>query len=109
GFDSEVKSYQQLFNLNNYSPSTDNPNSELAFFWNNGMIPETIQNSINFTLVKEPGGYVSFVNATNTLAFRVYAGEDATNDKGSLANISFVRIAFPVLFDKFPYYTHAIL
>src|SRR5690606_19209116 len=99
GFDNELDGYKRKFNLA-FDPQKDANAGNVILLWNNGMIPQKVENSINFTLLKEPSGWVTFVNNTYGYSFRVFAGQDAIKDSSGLANINFIRVAFPALLDK---------
>lgn len=104
GFDEEGRLFEEKFKLKN-EPRNKN-NGELIFFWNNGLGPVKAENSINFSILKGQGGYVTFVNEEwgINIPFPLPEGK-STNS--ALGDLEFIRVAFPKYVERKPYYTHA--
>lgn len=104
GFDDEGRRFEEKFKINNV-PRNKN-SGDLVFFWNNGLSPVKAENSINFSVIKGQGGYVTFANEELGLSipFPVPAGS-STNS--ALGDLSFVRVAYPKYVERKPFYTGA--
>jgi hypothetical protein len=104
GFDDEARQFEERFGIKNVAKINNQP--ELIFFWNNGLGPVKSESSINFSIVKGQGGYVTFVNEEFGLniPFPLPAG-NSTNS--ALADLEFIRVAFPKYVEREPYYTNA--
>lgn len=104
GFNEEARQFEDRFGIKN-NPKTNNQ-PELIFFWNNGLGPVKSENSINFSIVKGQGGYVTFVNEELGLniPFPLPAGS-STNS--ALGDLEFIRVAFPKYVERAPYYSNA--
>lgn len=106
GFNEEGRQFEERFGIKNNPYSNNQP--ELIFFWNNGLGPVKSENSINFSIVKGQGGYVTFVNEELgiNIPFPMPAGS-STNS--ALGDLEFIRVAFPKYVEREPYYTTASL
>lgn len=106
GFNEEGRQFEERFGIKNVSKNNNQP--ELIFFWNNGLGPVKSENSINFSIVKGQGGYVTFVNEELgiNIPFPMPAGS-STNS--TLGDLEFIRVAFPKYVERAPYYTNASL
>ncbi len=104
GFDDEAQRFEEKFKMKNVprKPNT----GEVVFFWNNGLSPVKAENSINFSIVKGQGGYVTFVNEDLGLNIPFPV---PNNDKssGGLGDLEFVRVAFPKYLERKPFYNTA--
>lgn len=94
GFQDQVEFYQKKFNLYDDLKTIKN-NGELVFFWNNGLGPVKSENSINFTLVRGQGGYVTFVNKDYGLNIPVFLPQNDTARHSALSQLELIRVAFP--------------
>lgn len=104
GFDDEAMRFEEKFKLKNVARNRNA--GQLVFFWNNGLSPVKAENSINFSIVKGQGGYVSFVNEDLGLNIPFPVSQ---NDKksGGLGDLEFVRVAFPKYLERKPFYSSA--
>jgi hypothetical protein len=68
--------------------------SEVVFFWHNGLGPVKSEWSINFSIVRGAGGYVTFVNDELGLSIPFPMPDKEYNESG-LNRLEFIRIAFP--------------
>ncbi len=104
GFDDEARQFEDRFGIKNVAKINNQP--ELIFFWNNGLGPVKSESSINFSIVKGQGGYVTFVNEEFGLniPFPLPAG-NSTNS--ALGDLEFIRVAFPKYVERAPYYSNA--
>lgn len=104
GFDEEGRLFEEKFQLKN-EPRNKN-NGELIFFWNNGLGPVKAENSINFSIVKGQGGYVTFANEELGLNIPFPLPEGKSTNS-ALGDLEFIRVAFPKYIERKPYYTSA--
>lgn len=106
GFDDEGRRFEEKFNLKNEPKNS--ANGEVVFFWNNGLSPVKAENSINFSIIKGQGGYVTFAN--DELGLSIPFPVPADKSTGSaLGDLEFIRVAFPKYVERKPYYTNAKL
>jgi hypothetical protein len=106
GFRDEGSAYEHEFNLT--YEAEDRNNGSLVFFWNNGLGPVKDQWSINFSIVPQADGSLRLVNWDLNLSFP-YAGSSDKEKNKSLANLKFIRVAFPKYVSRKPLYTSARL
>lgn len=92
GFREDYNFYSNQFNMK-YERPTDG--GELVVFWDNGLGPVKDEWSINFTVMRGQGGYVTFVNEEFNLSFPFYVGD--SKREAELTDLQFVRVAFPKL------------
>lgn len=104
GFDEEGRLFEEKFKLKN-EPRNKN-NGELIFFWNNGLGPVKAENSINFSIIKGQGGYVTFANDELGLSIPFPLPEGKSSNS-VLGDLEFIRVAFPKYIERKPYYTSA--
>ena len=105
GFLTELEQYEQEFRKK-YKASVSE-GGELVFFWNNGLGPVKSEWSINFTILKGSGGYVTFANEEYGFNFPFLLSSD--DERGDLTDLRFFRIAFPKYIERQPLYTAANL
>jgi len=105
GFREELLHYEQKFGINYEHQNV--ADSELIFFWHNGLGPVKDEWSINFAIVKGEGGIVNFVNrdAGFTFAYDTnkYYGKKSTD----FGDLKAIRVAFPKYVTRQPYYDSA--
>jgi len=89
GFTTEMDFYQREFEMLDYKPTK--PESELVFFWHNGLGPVKDEWSFTFTTGGYSTGFYTFTDEFGQ-PYPVQCTEAQAN---SLAGISVVRIAFP--------------
>ncbi len=104
GFEDEGIRFEEKFKLKNIPRNANN--GEVVFFWNNGLSPVKAENSINFSIVKGQGGYITFVNEDLGLSLPFPVQQD-DNKSGGLGDLEFVRVAFPKYLERKPYYASA--
>ena len=85
GFLTELEQYEQEFKRK-YKPSV-NEGGELVFFWNNGLGPVKSEWSINFTIIKGSGGFVTFANEEYGFNFPFLLNSD--DERGDLTDLRF--------------------
>lgn len=103
GFYEEQRQYEEKFKMQ-YTPE-DEGNGTLLFFWNNGLGPIKVQNTITFTIVPGDNGNMTFVNHELGLVIP-YHVEDKDQRNG-LAGLKVVRVAFPKYVSRVPLYNSA--
>lgn len=104
GFYKELESYENSFGMK-YTP-TSLTESELIFFWQNGLGPVKGEWSINFYIVRGEGGTVTFVNEGLGLSFPFFLSPDDA-ESGGLGDLKFIRVAFPRYLERKPFYRRA--
>ncbi|MEQ8239606.1 MAG: hypothetical protein RIA69_10360 [Cyclobacteriaceae bacterium] len=104
GFQDEVRFYEKEFNMK-YTPSESD--AELVFFWHNGLGPVKAEWSINFTVLPDDSGMVTFANEDLgfNMAFPVSSGEEYNG----ITDLKFFRIAFPKYVERVPVFNKATL
>lgn len=106
GFTEEARAFEERFAMKYEAIASGTP--ELVFFWNNGLGPVKSENSINFSIVKGQGGYVTFVN--EEMGLNIPFPLPAGNSTGSaLGDLQFIRVAFPKYVERAPYYSQAFI
>jgi hypothetical protein len=93
GMRAELERYEEQFKKQ-YVQEKQKGEGSLVCFWNNGLGPVKAEWSINFTVVKGQGGYVTFVNDELGLNFPFFIGGGGDGNS-SLSDLKFVRVAFP--------------
>ncbi len=107
GFDNEVDFFERKFNMK-YKAKPANT-GEIIFFWNNGLGPVKDENSINFSIIKGQGGYVTFVNEEMGLTFPFYLPANESDNSSGLSDLEFFRVSFPKYVERKPYYNSAYI
>lgn len=107
GFKDDAQRYEQQYQLKN--EAADPAKGELLFFWNNGLGPVKGENSINFTILPGQDGLVTFANEEYGINFPFYLPANEKNKQSSLADLKFMRVAFPKYIERPTYYRSASL
>jgi hypothetical protein len=107
GFRKEQHQYEDEFGFQ--YQQADSIGSSAVFFWLNGLGPVKSEWSVNFTMVKGEGGWATFVNDEYGLSFPVFIGDLSSNEKSSLDDLRFIRVAMPRYSDRQPVYNEATL
>jgi hypothetical protein len=100
GLYTEKQEYEKQFGLN-YNEKEGEAN--FVLLWNNGMGPIKDEWGINFAIVYNGGGWVTFVNADLGFAFPFYIGE--TNLRG----LTWIKVVFPRYIERKSLFTQAQL
>lgn len=106
GFNQELERYEQEFGRKYQHEKKEG--GELLFFWHNGLGPVKDEWSINFAIVKQQGGAVLFVNEELGLSFPFNLSSGGTGS-ASLADLKFIRVAFPKYIERRPLFERAEL
>ena len=101
GFGEELEWYEKKF-ATKYQHQ-EKAESELLFFWHNGLGPVKDEWSLNFFIVKGQGGIVTFVNDELGLSFP-FPLPPKEEGGASLGDLKFVRAAFPKYLERKPYF-----
>lgn len=104
GFDEEGRRFEEKFKLKNEPRNKEN--GELLFFWNNGLGPVKAENSINFSIIKGEGGYVTFANDELGLSIP-FPLPQGNSTNSAIGDLEFIRVAFPKYVERTPYYKDA--
>ncbi len=107
GFRQEAEGYEKKYNLK--YEATEATKGELVFFWNNGLGPIKGENSINFTILPGQQGLVTFVNQEYGINFPFYLPPSEKNNQSALAELKFMRVAFPKYIERPTYYRSAAI
>lgn len=106
GFPDEGERFEKKFNIK-YQAKPEN-SGDLVFFWNNGLGPVKAENSINFSVIKGQGGFVTFANEEMGLNFPFYLPSSGNaSNQSALSQLEFFRVAFPKYVERKPYYSSA--
>jgi uncharacterized protein len=105
GFSEEFESFKTKFQLPDYQPSK--PESELVFFWHNGLAPVKDEWSINFVVNHREDNVVVFNNEGLGLSFPFQLKDE--KEKNDLSSLEVFRVAFPRYQERPVYYSRAFL
>jgi len=97
GLKEEQLKYEKEFNI---SFEQDQPDANVVILWNNGMGPVKEEWGINFVIVKDSFGWVTFVNKEFGFTFPFYVG-DRNFD------IAWVKVVFPRYAARTPLFSEA--
>lgn len=106
GFIEEMHFYEKEFGMV-YKPDHEK-DAELIFIWQNGLSPVKSEWSINFSVYRGGGGNVFFTNNELGLSYNYYMNDDEYKSSG-LADLQFIRIAFPRYLDRKPVFSQAFV
>jgi uncharacterized protein len=103
GFWDEVSRYEKEFGIryDKYRPE-----SELILFWQNGLGPIKDEYSINFSVVANGAGMVTFLNEEHGYSFPFHTGDEG---EGNLSDLQFFRVALPKYLERPLFYTHGLV
>lgn len=104
GFHDQLDFYERQFEM---TYQKENSQSELVFFWHNGLGPVKDEWSVNFTAMDGGNGFVTFVNEDFNFSFP-YAVSNA-DQKNELTDIRLFRVAFPKYVERKPFFDQAML
>ncbi len=104
-FTDELRQYEDEFDMQ--YKNIEHDGGELVFIWQNGFGPVKAEWSINFTVIKGSGGFVTLANEELGLSFPFYIGDMSSNEKASFSDMNFFRVAFPKYVERKPVYTRA--
>jgi hypothetical protein len=93
GLRSELEWFEEKFK-STYQPDVNKETGDVVCFWNNGLGPVKAEWSINFTILKGSGGYVTFANEELGLSFPFFLGGGGDGNS-KLSDLKFIRVAFP--------------
>ncbi len=107
GFQDQVDFYERKFDMKYHHQKNDG--GALVLFWANGFGPVKGEWSINFSVVKGSGGWVTFANDEYGLSFPFFIGDWSSGKQSEFSDLSFLRVAFPKYLERKPVYHSAIL
>ena len=105
--DDEVRRYEKKFDMK-FVRKTKNT-GDLLFFWNNGLGPVKAEKSINFSIIRGVGGYVTLTNEALGYSFPIFIGESNTATDAPFSAVEFIRMAYPTYRSREPIYSSATL
>lgn len=100
GFTDEFEKYKAEFGLEEYTVPA--PQSELVFFWHNGLAPVKDEWSVNFVIRGGPNNQIAFINNELGVNFPYTVNED--KDRKDLSDLEIFRVAFPKYVERPEYY-----
>lgn len=103
GFTEEYEWYKDLFGIEDEMIDAE---AELVLLWHNGLAPVKDEWSINFMIYRGEGNTVWINNPDLGLNFSFEVNED---DRKSLNQLEFFRVAFPRYVDRPPVYQRAVV
>ncbi|MFP4469295.1 MAG: COG3014 family protein [Bacteroidales bacterium] len=106
GFYDELRQYEDEFGMR-YKPVENPGGGDLVVIWHNGYGPVKAEWSINFSILRGEGGWVTFVNEEMGLSIPFYIGDFSKEEQTSFSDLSIVRIAFPKYVERKPVFTAA--
>ena len=98
GFRDELTFFEKKFGMK-YS-SVKKPESEMIFFWMNGMGPVKDEWSVNFTVVKGQAGIVTFVNEGMDISFPFPLS--GSSSESTFSDLKLIRVSFPKYVERRP-------
>ncbi|TKG90407.1 hypothetical protein EYV94_23670 [Puteibacter caeruleilacunae] len=105
GFTQELQEYENKFGMKYETSGAED--SELVFFWLNGVGPVKEEWSVNFSMVAGEAGWVVFENDDLGWSFPLYVGDLGRDEQRGLEDLSFVRVAFPKFVERIPVFQQA--
>lgn len=105
GFTDEFDNYKNKFEMTDYAASSSD--SDLVFFWHNGLAPVKAEWSINFVITPGPDHMMLFNNNELGLSFPFRVDDD--KERSDLSSLQFFRVAFPKYVERPAYYVSARL
>lgn len=105
GFTDEYEFYKEKFNWPEFRVTQ--ADGDLIFFWHNGLSPVKDEWSINFVVSRQSDDMFLFSNEDMNMHYSFYVGSD--DERTSLSNLEFFRVAFPRYVERPTYYTNAII
>lgn len=105
GFHSEVDFYENKFNIK--TPTYSANEGKLVYIWMNGFAPIKSEWSINLTNMGTKDGFVIFGSSELGVTFPLSMSSKSSS--GSFGDLSMVRMAFPKLVERKPYFNSASL
>ena len=103
GFNTEMEFYQREFAMQDYLPTTHE--SELVFFWHNGLGPVKDEWSFTFTTGGFSAGLYTFTDEFG----QPYVVQSTAVQADQLSSLSFVRLTFPKYNERPPRFHEAEL
>jgi uncharacterized protein len=105
GFTEEFEEFKAKFNMKDYKPVQ--PESELVFFWHNGLAPVKTEWNINFLIDHRQDNVVVFTNQAMGITFPFKVEEK--KEKSDLSRLEVLRVAFPRYLERSEYFQTATL
>jgi hypothetical protein len=105
GFTDEFYFYKDKFNWPDFE--VVNSDSELVFFWHNGLSPVKDEWSINMVVNREGDNLFLFSNPDMNMRYSFYVGSD--DERSRLSNLEVFRVAFPRYLERPAYFTNGVI
>ncbi|TCO09202.1 COG3014 family protein [Natronoflexus pectinivorans] len=107
GFRNEVRYYEEKFGIK--APEPDSENGDLVFIWMNGLGPVKSEWSLNLSNMGTRNGMMILGSDELGVTFPIYLGNQSSQQRASLSNLSIIRVAFPKYVERPPLYHEASL
>lgn len=107
GFMSELHFYEEKFQMN--APSDTTNNGDLVFIWMNGLGPVKSEWSLGFTNMGVNDGVVLFGNDELGMSIPIVLGGRSLNEQSAFKDLSVVRVAFPRYLERKPKFQEAVI
>jgi hypothetical protein len=103
GLKDEFAAYKDSLQMPNYEYKLSE-GGELIFFWHNGLSPVKAEWGVDF-MISRQGNWVYFTNQQLGLTFPFNMENHNDRDRNGLANLEFIRVAFPKYIERPPFYS----
>jgi uncharacterized protein len=107
GFTEEFENYKSEWQMANYTYKPGDE-SDLVFFWHNGLSPIKVEWGINFVITRN-NHWITFTNTELGLSFPFNLENHEERDRKGLASLEFFRVAFPKYVERPAYYQSAAI
>lgn len=94
GFNDELDRFQTQFNTT-YQHAPLGDNGQVVVLWENGFGPVKDEWSINFSILRGSGGFVTFQSDELGISFPFFLGDLGGGKGSSFGDLDFIRVAFP--------------
>ncbi|MFY0600558.1 MAG: hypothetical protein JXR03_12880 [Cyclobacteriaceae bacterium] len=106
GFQSDLDFYEREFDM---KYKHDSKESEMVFFWHNGLGPVKGEWSINFAVQGGGDGFVTFANSEQGMTYPFPISSLSSDQSNSLKNLEVFRVAFPKYVERPPSFSSAYI
>lgn len=105
GFREELARYEEAFGRK----YVHNPQrgGQAVVLWHTGLGPVKAEWSLNFVQTGSGDGWFTFANTDYGIEFPVYFGQQSSEERDALKNLSVLRVAFPKYLERRPTFTSA--
>jgi len=102
GFYNELEQYEKQFGFTYQNEKKEN-GGELIFFWLNGLGPVKSEFSLNLSMVKGDGGFLTFANEQEGISIPYSENSSYySSNPSEFGDLKFVRMAIPKYKSRYP-------